>query len=65
MGKSQRRSTRDGCDRNNCVNKFLAMTTDADRFQDIRDGVRALCAAFPDEYFRKIDEARGYPDATD
>jgi acyl-CoA dehydrogenase len=40
-----------------------AMTTDADRFQDIRDGVRALCAAFPDEYFRKIDEARGYPDA--
>src|SRR6266480_4619754 len=34
-----------------------------DRFQDIRDGVRALCAEFPDEYFRKIDEARGYPDA--
>src|SRR5947208_15716023 len=32
-------------------------------YQDIRDGVRALCAAFPDEYFRKIDEARGYPDA--
>jgi len=34
-----------------------------DRFQDIRDGVRALCAEFPDSYFRKIDEARGYPDA--
>jgi len=34
-----------------------------DRFQDIRDAVRALCAQFPDEYFRKIDEARGYPEA--
>src|SRR6266516_5334881 len=34
-----------------------------DRFQDVRDGVRALCAEFPDSYFRKIDEARGYPDA--
>src|SRR5438105_12835813 len=33
-----------------------------DRFQDIRDGVRALCAQFPDAYFRKVDEARGYPD---
>src|SRR5438045_3171114 len=37
--------------------------TDDDRFRDIRDGVRALCSEFPDEYFRKIDEARGYPDA--
>jgi len=35
----------------------------ADRFQDIRDGVRALCEAFPDAYFRQIDEARGYPEA--
>jgi acyl-CoA dehydrogenase len=39
------------------------MSVSLDRFQDIRDGVRALCASFPDEYFRKIDEARGYPDA--
>src|SRR5213075_1219210 len=39
------------------------MGTTVDRFQDIRDGVRALCAEFPDSYFRKIDEARGYPDA--
>ncbi len=30
--------------------------------QDIRDAVRALCAEFPAEYFRKIDEARGYPE---
>jgi len=34
-----------------------------DRYQDIREGVRALCAGFPDEYFRKVDEARGYPKA--
>jgi acyl-CoA dehydrogenase len=29
--------------------------------QDIRDAVRSLCAEFPPEYFRKIDEERGYP----
>lgn len=29
--------------------------------QDIRDAVRALCAEFPAEYFRKVDEERGYP----
>ncbi|MBY0135843.1 acyl-CoA dehydrogenase family protein [Paracoccus yeei] len=34
----------------------------ADAFQDIREAVRALCAAFPDEYHRKIDEARAYPE---
>jgi len=34
----------------------------ADDFEDIRDGVRALCAEFPDAYFRKIDEARAYPE---
>src|SRR2546430_11559263 len=39
------------------------MGTSDNRFQDIRDGLRALCAEFPDEYFRKVDEARGYPDA--
>jgi acyl-CoA dehydrogenase len=33
------------------------------RFQEIRDAVRALCGNFPDEYFRKIDEQRGYPEA--
>ncbi|MBW8778651.1 MAG: acyl-CoA/acyl-ACP dehydrogenase [Burkholderiales bacterium] len=35
----------------------------ADKFQDIRDAVRALCADFPDEYFRCIDEQRGYPES--
>ena len=32
-------------------------------YSDIRDAVRALCAQFPDEYHRKIDEQRGYPEA--
>lgn len=39
------------------------MTRDVDQYQDIRDAVRALCAGFPDEYHRKIDEARAYPEA--
>ena len=33
-----------------------------DEYQDIRDAVRALCAEFPDEYHRRIDEARAYPE---
>jgi len=33
-----------------------------DRFDDIRDGIRALCAQFPAEYHRNIDRDRGYPD---
>lgn len=33
----------------------------SDNFEEIRSGVRALCAEFPDEYFRKIDSHRGYP----
>ncbi len=32
-----------------------------DAHQEIRDAVRALCAQFPDEYFRKVDEQRAYP----
>lgn len=35
----------------------------SDEYQDIRDGVRALCAGFPDGYFRAIDAARTYPEA--
>jgi acyl-CoA dehydrogenase len=33
-----------------------------DEFQEIRMAVRALCAAFPDEYFRDLDAKRGYPE---
>jgi acyl-CoA dehydrogenase len=38
------------------------ITTRADPYQEIRDAVRALCAQFPDEYHRRIDEERGYPE---
>ena len=37
-------------------------TTHSDQYQDIRDAIRDLCKQFPDEYFRKVDEARGYPE---
>src|SRR4051812_49234984 len=37
------------------------MSDSIHRHQDIRDAVRNLCVQFPNEYFRKIDEARGYP----
>ncbi len=39
------------------------LKTATDAYQDIRDAVRALCAEFPDEYHRKIDAERGYPEA--
>lgn len=38
-------------------------TQGAHAYQDIRDAVRALCAEFPDEYHRKIDAERAYPEA--
>jgi len=38
------------------------MNISADEYDDIRDAVRALCAEFPAEYFRKIDEEQGYPE---
>ena len=38
------------------------MLHQTDQFQEIRGAVRALCAGFPDEYFRKIDAERSYPD---
>lgn len=34
----------------------------SNNFPEIRDAIRALCAEFPDEYFRKIDEQRAYPE---
>ncbi len=33
-----------------------------DTHHEIRDALRELCAGFPDEYHRKIDEQRGYPE---
>jgi acyl-CoA dehydrogenase len=34
-----------------------------ERHPEIREAVRALCAQFPDAYFREIDEKRAYPEA--
>ncbi|MFA7669817.1 MAG: acyl-CoA dehydrogenase family protein [Burkholderiaceae bacterium] len=39
------------------------MFHETDEYQDIRDAVRQLCKQFPDEYFRKVDEERAYPEA--
>ena len=39
------------------------MSHASDAHQDIRDAIRALCEQFPAEYFRQIDEERGYPEA--
>ena len=36
--------------------------SDPGQYQEIRDAVRALCAQYPDEYHRKIDEQRAYPE---
>ncbi|HEV7874371.1 MAG TPA: acyl-CoA dehydrogenase family protein, partial [Enterovirga sp.] len=33
----------------------------ADDLEEIREEVRKLCARFPGEYWRKLDEVRGYP----
>jgi acyl-CoA dehydrogenase len=33
------------------------------RHAEIRDAVRDLCRQYPDEYFRKVDAERGYPEA--
>ena len=38
------------------------MNTHDHQYQDIRDAIRDLCKQFPDEYFRKVDEVRGYPE---
>jgi acyl-CoA dehydrogenase len=42
---------------------FFAGRPEASSHADIRAAVRDLCSRFPPEYFRRIDEARGYPDA--
>lgn len=41
----------------------MTQTSTTDPYSDIRTAVRALCAEFPPEYHRKVDEARGYPEA--
>jgi acyl-CoA dehydrogenase len=34
-----------------------------DQYQELRDAMRDLCKDYPDEYWRKIDDERGYPEA--
>jgi acyl-CoA dehydrogenase len=38
-------------------------TSEPDSHQDLRAAVRAVCARFPDEYWRDLDARREYPDA--
>lgn len=38
------------------------MLNASDKYQEIRSAVRDLCARFPPEYFRHIDEQRAYPE---
>ncbi|WP_312159007.1 acyl-CoA dehydrogenase family protein [Acinetobacter sp.] len=38
------------------------MKSTMNNYQEIREAVRALCAEFPGEYHRKIDEERAYPE---
>jgi len=33
-----------------------------DEHRDLRDAVSDLCSRFPDEYWRRVDEKRGYPE---
>jgi acyl-CoA dehydrogenase len=33
-----------------------------DKHQEIRSAIRELCAGFPPEYFRRLDEQRAYPE---
>jgi acyl-CoA dehydrogenase len=40
----------------------MSATQNPDKYQEIREGVRALCADFSDQYFRTVDAERGYPE---
>ena len=39
----------------------MTKTASHESYPDIRDGVRALCARFPGEYWRGLDRERAYP----
>jgi acyl-CoA dehydrogenase len=39
----------------------MVNTRDSEEIASIRKAVRALCAGFPGEYWRKLDRERGYP----
>jgi len=39
------------------------MFIESNDYSHVREGVRVLCENFPGEYWRKVDDERGYPDA--
>src|SRR5689334_21641455 len=39
----------------------MASARDSEEIASIRSAVRALCADFPGEYWRKVDRERAYP----
>lgn len=41
---------------------MTTFTDPKEAYLEIREGVRALCANFPSEYHRKVDQARAYPE---
>jgi acyl-CoA dehydrogenase len=46
----------------NSIQKGFLMLNTVDKYQELREALRDLCAQFPSEYFRKIDEQRAYPE---
>ena len=38
------------------------MNVTTEKFPELREALRDLCTHYPDEYFRRIDEERGYPE---
>ena len=38
------------------------MNPTAEKYPELREALRDLCAHYPDEYFRRIDEDRSYPE---
>lgn len=42
---------------------MIGRVAQADLHEDLRAGVRALCRAYPDSYWRDLDARRAYPDA--
>jgi acyl-CoA dehydrogenase len=37
------------------------MSQARERHPELRSALRELCSRFPDAYFRRVDEERGYP----
>jgi len=42
--------------------KGVAVVTESELHRDLRRAVRELCGRYPNEYWRRLDEVRGYPE---